>query len=95
MFFIQGRVESVMKKCPSSDLQVQRLDQLRKEFEFEQDILIREFDTERNMTIEQHTKEMLELQDVMFAMEQNFTERENDAKSDFQSMRDEIKNKVL
>ena len=30
----------------------------------------------------------------MFAMEQNFTDRENEAKSDFHSMRDEIKNKV-
>ncbi len=30
----------------------------------------------------------------MFAMEQNNSERENEAKSDFHSMRDEIKNKV-
>lgn len=34
------------------------------------------------------------LQDVAFAMEQNYSERENDAKQEFQSMRDEIKNKA-
>ena len=54
-----------------------------------------EFDTERTLLIDQHAQEMNDLQDIMFAMEQNFNERENDAKSEFQSMRDEIKNKVL
>ena len=46
------------------------------------------------MMVEQHTKEMTELTDIMFAMEQNFNEKEGEAKSEFQSMRDEIKNKV-
>ena len=53
-----------------------------------------EFDTERQMLLEQHGDEISDLQDIMFAMEQNFNERENDARSEFQSMRDEIKNKV-
>jgi hypothetical protein len=77
-----------------SDLQNQRLDQLRMEFGAEKEMLIEEFDTERGMLVEQHSEEMLELYDIMFAMEQNFNERESEAKSDFQSMRDEIKNKV-
>ena len=55
---------------------------------------MQEFDTERAMMLEQHQREMSELTDIMFAMEQNFNEREGDAKSEFQSMRDEIKNKV-
>ena len=46
------------------------------------------------MMAEQHCEEMTELQDIMFAMEQNINDREADAKSDFQSTRDEIKNKV-
>ena len=46
------------------------------------------------MLMEQHNKEMNDIADILFAMEQNFQERENDAKADFQSMRDEIKNKV-
>ncbi len=53
-----------------------------------------EFDTERSMLVEQHGQEISDLQDIMFAMEQNFSERESDARSEFQSMRDEIKNKV-
>jgi hypothetical protein len=77
-----------------SDLQNQRLDQLRMEFGAQKEMLIEEFDTERGMLVEQHSEEMLELYDIMFAMEQNFNERESEAKSDFQSMRDEIKNKV-
>ena len=56
---------------------------------------MREFDSEREMMIQQHQQEMTDLQDIMFAMEQNYNERENDAKSEFQSLRDEIKNKVL
>lgn len=76
------------------ELQHARLMQLKKEFLSEQDVLIKEFDTERAMMIEQHLREMSELTDIMFAMEQNFNEREAEAKAEFQSMRDEIKNKV-
>merc|ERR1712076_118322 len=77
------------------DLQRQRLGQLSTELHDEQSTLITEFDSEREMVAEQHTCEMTELQDILFAMEQNFNERETDANSEFQSMRDEIKNKNL
>ncbi|CAH1801399.1 unnamed protein product [Owenia fusiformis] len=77
------------------DLQKQRLHTLQEEYHVELDVLKEEFDTEREMMIEQHTKEMTDLQDVVFAMEQNNQERETDAKGEFQSMRDEIKNKNL
>jgi len=70
------------------------MEQLNKEFSTEQQTLMEEFDTERTMMQEQHEREMNELQDILFAMEQNFNDRENEAKADFQSMRDEIKNKV-
>ncbi|XP_013416544.1 coiled-coil domain-containing protein 65 [Lingula anatina] len=76
-------------------LQNQRLDTLKLEYEEELEMLKKEFDTERALMIEQHLQEMNDLADIMFAMEQNFNERENDAKSDFQSLRDEIKNKNL
>lgn len=46
------------------------------------------------MMIEQHQKEMSELNDIMFAMDQNNNERENEAKTEFQSTRDELKNRV-
>lgn len=76
-------------------LQEARLEQLKSEFLSEQTVLSREFDTERAMMIEQHQKEMSELTDIIFAMEQNFQERETEAKTEFQSMRDEIKNRNL
>ncbi|KAK2173222.1 hypothetical protein NP493_892g03010 [Ridgeia piscesae] len=77
------------------DLQKQRLSQLELEFETEQDVLIVEFDTEREMLVRQNQKELTELQDIIFAMEQEFAERENEAKNEFQSIRDELKNKNL
>ena len=45
--------------------------------------------------VDQHNAETNDIADILFAMEQNFQERENEAKSEFQSMRDEIKNKVI
>ena len=77
-----------------ADLQKQRLSQLELEFDTEQDVLIVEFDTEREMLVRQNQKELTELQDIIFAMEQEFAERENEAKNEFQSIRDELKNKV-
>ena len=38
---------------------------------------------------------MTELSDVMIGMEQQFEERESEARAEFQSLRDEIKNKNL
>lgn len=77
------------------DLQKQRLQTLEQECLEELEIVREEFDTERAMQMEQHNKEMNDIADILFAMEQNFQERENDAKAEFQSMRDEIKNKNL
>lgn len=38
---------------------------------------------------------MHDIQDIMFAMEEEWNEQESEAKQDFQSLRDEIKNKVI
>ncbi|XP_078680294.1 dynein regulatory complex subunit 2-like [Branchiostoma floridae x Branchiostoma belcheri] len=77
------------------DLQRQRLFTLQSEYDTELEILKKEFDSERDLIVAQHKKEMTDLQDVMFAMEQNFQDREAEARQEFQSMRDEIKNKNL
>lgn len=45
--------------------------------------------------ISQQRREMYDIQDIMFAMEEEWNELENEAKQDFQSLRDEIKNKVM
>lgn len=48
----------------------------------------------RKLIIEHHEEESLYLQDVLLAMEQNFAENEYEARLDFQSTRDDVKNKV-
>lgn len=76
------------------DLQRQRLNTLETEYQKELTGLKEEFDYENKKVTGNHTAEQRMLQDVIFAMEQNHSEREADARQDFQSMRDEIKNKV-
>lgn len=44
--------------------------------------------------IEQHSSEMGDLRDVLYAMELRFTEREAEAEQEFQGMVDDLKNKV-
>lgn len=46
------------------------------------------------MIIERHKKEMKDLNDVLYAMELKYTEREDLAKQEHQSLMDELKNKV-
>ncbi|XP_077339449.1 dynein regulatory complex subunit 2 [Lithobates pipiens] len=77
------------------ELQRERLDLLQEEYQQELDTVLQEFDTERKMITEQENKEILYLQNVILAMEQNTLENESEAKQEFQSMRDEIKNKSL
>ena len=77
-----------------ADLQKSRLHKLHSEYDEELEIIKEEFDTERGIMVDQHNAEMNDIADILFAMEQNFQERENEAKGEFQSMRDEIKNKV-
>jgi len=76
------------------DLQRQRIDQLRLEFCEEQSTLVNEFETERALICAQHNLEVQELQDIMYAMDQSFDDRDAEAHAEFQSQRDEVKNKV-
>lgn len=48
----------------------------------------------RKLILGHHDEESLYLQDVLLAMEQNFAENEYEARLDFQSTRDDVKNKV-
>jgi len=72
-----------------------RLDTLRAEYDLELATIKKEFDDERDLVEGCHKDEIQRLQDVLFAMEQNHQEKEAEARQDFQSMRDEIKNKNL
>lgn len=53
-----------------------------------------EFETEKEMLIRRHDEMVTRLQDVMFAMDQSFYEKETELKAEFQSITDELKNKV-
>ena len=44
--------------------------------------------------MEQSQKELNDLQDIVFSLEKSFQDKEADALSEFQSLRDEIKTKV-
>jgi len=77
-----------------SAIQKQRLETLHREYGEELEIIREEFDTERGLMVDQHNVEMNDIADILFAMEQNFQEKENEAKSEFHSLRDEIRNKV-
>ncbi|XP_033748636.1 dynein regulatory complex subunit 2-like [Pecten maximus] len=77
------------------DLQKERLETLHREYDEELAIIREEFDTERAIMIEQHNVENNDIADILFAMEQNFNEKESEAKAEFHSLRDEIRNKDM
>ena len=78
----------------SSDHHKRRLNGLYEEYDTELSTIKEEFDLERNLTMSLHKDEIKHLQDVLFAMEQNQLEKETEARQEFQSTRDDIKNKV-
>lgn len=79
---------------PELDLQIKRIESLNQAYALELEIICEEFDLERSILIEQHANDMACISDIIFAMEEEFQIRENEAQAEYQSMRDEIKNKV-
>lgn len=69
-----------------------RINALKEEFLNDVETLKSEIGQEKATILEKHNNEMNELQDVIFAMEQIFQEKSQDAKQEFHSMKDEIKN---
>ena len=65
------------------------------EFEFERDLqaLIDEFGLERSEMLSSHGQHKKELLDIMALMEAEFNDHELDARQEFESAREEIKNK--
>eukprot|EP01136_Pigoraptor_vietnamica_P024255 Opistho-1_new@77130 len=76
-------------------LQESRLRDLEAEFLEELETIKSEFNREREMIVAQHREERQNLADIMYAMEHEFNEQEAEARHDFQSVRDEVKNKNL
>ncbi|KAL4655541.1 coiled-coil domain-containing protein 65 [Arapaima gigas] len=84
-------------QCMDQLLEVHRarLDSLEQQWNSELEELSKEFVSERDMIMSQHLADCTYLQDVSFAMEQYYKEVDNDAKQDFQSTRDDIKNRNI
>lgn len=77
------------------EMQKERLATLKVEYNKELKIIEHEFELERKQMLDKHNADINELADILFAMEQNFIERENDAKLNFQGQKDEVRNKNL
>jgi len=69
-----------------------RINALKEEFQNDVTALSDEIGQEKSEIVDSHNKEMQKLQDVVFAMEHIFQEKSQDARQEFHSMKDEIKN---
>ncbi|ORZ33276.1 hypothetical protein BCR44DRAFT_63502 [Catenaria anguillulae PL171] len=77
------------------DLQYARLDALERDFEMELKELEMEFGSERVKLQAQHVKEKNDILGVIYRMDADFTETEADSRHEYQSSRDDVKNKNL
>ncbi|KAI9089819.1 hypothetical protein DFS34DRAFT_383151 [Phlyctochytrium arcticum] len=77
------------------DLQSARLHTLQTQFETDLGILDGEFNSERMRLQTQHAKEKADILGIMSRMEQDFQDTEADARHEYSSMRDDVKNKNL
>ncbi|KAJ3042758.1 Dynein regulatory complex subunit 2 [Rhizophlyctis rosea] len=77
------------------ELQTNRLQMLQGMFEEELGGLEVEFETERVKLQAQHAKEKADILGIMARMEQDFQETEADARHEYSSMKDDVKNKNL
>ncbi|KNE59631.1 hypothetical protein AMAG_03886 [Allomyces macrogynus ATCC 38327] len=77
------------------DLQYNRLDALQRDFESELKDLELEFGSERALLQSQHMHEKNNLLGVIYRLDADFTDTEADARHEYQSSRDDVKNKNL
>ncbi|XP_014776106.1 dynein regulatory complex subunit 2 [Octopus bimaculoides] len=77
------------------ELQKERLQNFQLEYDKDLCIVKEEFDKEREKMLTMYGAEMNDLADIMYAMEQHFIEKEMKAKSDFDNLKDEVRNKNL
>ncbi|KAJ3324163.1 Dynein regulatory complex subunit 2 [Blyttiomyces sp. JEL0837] len=76
------------------DLQLGRLATLQEQYQGDLQDLEAEFHVERAKLQTQHAKEKAEIMGIMTRMEQEFQDAEADAKHEYSSMKDDVKNKV-
>ncbi len=76
------------------DMQIEQLETMRKKCEKEIEIIKLEFDKEKDYILKRHTQEMNELTTIIFGMEKTYLDQETEAQIEFNSVRDDLKNKV-
>ena len=67
---------------------------MNRDFKEQQDLLLDEFEVEKSFIVEQHKQEVFRLENIIYAMEETFLEKEAEARAEFQSNMDELKNRV-
>ncbi len=77
------------------DLQSGRLASLQRQYEGDLSTLDVEFMTERSQLMTQHVKEKSDILGIMARMEMDFQETEADARHEYSSLRDDVKNKNI
>ncbi|TPP56148.1 Coiled-coil domain-containing protein 65 [Fasciola gigantica] len=77
------------------DLQNDRLQKLRLDYETELQMLTNEFGQEEDFLINQHKKQLDDLKDIFVALDSTYTARETDAKTEQHSMKDDLKQNNL
>lgn len=75
------------------DLQYTRVKALQEQFQHSLQALEDEFDTERTEIVNAHHRQKKDMHDIMAAMEQEFADAETEARQEYESMREEDKNK--
>lgn len=69
--------------------------QMHGEFQQELENLRAEFMRERELILEQHKREMADIKDIIYALEILYSDRNEDAETDFSSRRDEMRTRSL
>ncbi len=76
------------------DIQKEQLKKAAYVFEEEVSVIKMEFDREREFIQKNQFNEMNQLKTIIYGMEKIFLDQENEALTDFQGAKEEIKNKV-
>ena len=89
-------MRSYFENCDNlCDMQVEQLETMRKKCEKEIEIIKLEFDKEKEYILNRHSLEMNELTTIIFGMEKTYLDQETEAQIEFNSVRDDLKNKVI
>jgi hypothetical protein len=75
------------------DIQSRRLQALEEEFNRDLRILVEEFETERAEIMENHRLEKKELLDIIAKVDEEEKRKDEEAKSNFETYREEVKNR--